>query len=68
MTLEAGDTATNPSVIGYHLPWGNPPKNRRRGAGSFGQHAKTYHQISTKYTFGTGLGLVGSNRYDAIKV
>jgi hypothetical protein len=68
MTLEAGDGATNPSVIGYRLPWGIPPKNRRGAASSFCQHAGTYHQISTMHTFGTGLGLVGSNRYEAIKV
>ena len=68
-TLEVGDSATDPSVIGYRLPRANLPKNRSRGALGLRQHEGPFDQIGlVQHTFGTGLGLVGSNRYEAINV
>lgn len=46
--LEARDSAINPSVIGYRLPWGNPPKNRRRDSvPRFCQHDTSPNQYNT---------------------
>jgi len=69
-TLEVGDSATDPSVIGYPLPWGNLPTNRSTGAigGCVSMKAHLTKSVLYAHTFGTGLGLVGSNRYEATNV